>query len=121
MGGFKKIFPLEETSENLDKIERYKKFMESAADQYDFFNSGRRKNGTFDNNLTYEKKTVRKMESSGGVQPWRAGAPNEKGYIWEKPSKYQQKNTVKSRVDTGLKPGQPPQEISLVEKVKIEP
>ena len=78
--------------------------MESAADQYDFFNNGRRKNGTFDNNLTYEKKTVRKMDSSG-VQPWRSGAPNEKGYIWEKPSKYQQKNNVKSRVDTGLKPG----------------
>lgn len=105
MGGFKKIFPLNDTTENQEKIERYKKFMESAADQYDFFNNGRRKNGTFDNNLTYEKKTVRKMESSGGVQPWRAGAPSEKGYIWEKPSKYQQKNNIKSRVDTGLKPG----------------
>ena len=34
--------------------------MESALDQYDFFNNGRRKNGTFDNNITYEKKSLRK-------------------------------------------------------------
>jgi hypothetical protein len=64
-------------------------FLESALDQYDFFNSGRRKNGTFDSNITYEKKSVRKVVPTGGVEPWRAGAPPEKGYIWEKPSKYQ--------------------------------
>ena len=64
--------------------------MESALDQYDFFNNGRRKNGTFDNNITYEKKSLRKdkVEQSSGVQPWRAGATADKGYIWEKPSKY---------------------------------
>jgi hypothetical protein len=89
MGGFKKIYPLDELKENEEKIQKYKIFLESALDQYDFFNNGRRKNGTFDTNVTYEKKSVRKIVAPGSVEQWRAGAPPEKGYIWEKPSKYQ--------------------------------
>jgi hypothetical protein len=103
MGGFKKIFPLDEIRQNESRIEKYKKYLESSADIYDFFNNGRRKNGTMDNSITYEKKSVRKIETTG-TQPWRGGPPQEKGYIWAKPSKYQLKNNVKSKVDTGLNP-----------------
>jgi hypothetical protein len=46
LGGYTKIYPLDELRKNEQKIEKYKKFLESSQDIYDFFNNGRRKNGT---------------------------------------------------------------------------
>lgn len=42
-GGFELIFPLADTPENEPMIEKYTQFLDTARDQYDYFNSGRRK------------------------------------------------------------------------------
>lgn len=48
LGGYTKIYPLDDIRDNEEQIDRYKKYLESAHDQYDFFNNGRRKNGSID-------------------------------------------------------------------------
>lgn len=48
-GGFELIFPLADTPENEPMIEKYTQFLESAQDQYDYFNSGRRKSDIIEN------------------------------------------------------------------------
>ena len=48
IGGYEQIFPLDEIRANEENIRKYSEYLESAQDQYDFFNNGRRKNGTYD-------------------------------------------------------------------------
>jgi tubulin polyglutamylase TTLL6/13 len=56
LGGYEQIYPLDEIRANEERIQRYNEYLETAQDQYDFFNSGRRKNGTYDQTATYERK-----------------------------------------------------------------
>ena len=58
MGGFELIYPLPDKPENEEKIKQYDKFLQSATDYFDFFNSGKRKYGTRDPNVVYNKRFV---------------------------------------------------------------
>lgn len=48
LGGFELIYPLPESGVDAERRKLYQSFLASAQDQYEFFNSHKRKNGTLD-------------------------------------------------------------------------
>ena len=53
MGGYELIFPLEETPDNEPKIKVYQELLEASKEQYDYKNTGRRKNSPMDLSKIY--------------------------------------------------------------------
>lgn len=84
-------------------IEKYAQFLETARDQYDYFNSGRRKSDIVGE--VQNKQLQQQQQAQLHQKPmWSGqGLPAGHQYIWEKPSKYKRLNPhIKSKIDTGL-------------------
>ena len=96
------IFPIDDNPINADKKKMYQNFLTSAQDQYDFFNSHRRKNGTIDPSQHYERRYIRTNNKDDNRRPaWGQGGRDGSNST-ERVSKYKSNSLIKARVDTGL-------------------
>lgn len=66
LGGYEQIYPLDEIRANEARAKQYSEYLEAAQDQYDFFNNGRRKNGTLDQNINYQRRIDDKKAKAEG-------------------------------------------------------
>ena len=94
MGGFELIFPLPDVDENQEKIKLYEKFLASAQDQFEFFNSNKRKNGTLDPTQHYDKGYRRNEKGDNKRPAWGQGNKDSNTSNSERVSKYKSKINV---------------------------
>lgn len=94
------IYPLPDTEENAERIQKYHSYLYATQDQYDFFNNGKRKGATA---ADYEKRRLQAVQEQ--EKRWRHGGTATIGKdpaAPEKISKYKANLHVKAKVDTGL-------------------